>query len=55
MTNSEFIQAALTGYQNILVACLPVVFFIGACNMGINILLGAFFHGSLKIGGRSRA
>ena len=53
--SAEFIEAVLNGYQSLLIACLPIVFFIGACNMAINIILGAFMNGSLRIGGHHRA
>ena len=55
MTSAEFIEAVLNGYQSLLISCLPIVFFIGACNMAINIILGAFMNGSLRIGGHHRA
>ena len=48
---TPFYQWAIDAYAKLIAACMPIVFFIGACNMAINILINAAFHGKLKIGG----
>lgn len=49
---NTFVQACLTAYKDIIVVALPIVFVIGASNLCINIIVDAFFHGKLHIGGR---
>lgn len=55
MSSQDFIDAVCSGYLSLLESAFPIVLFIGGCNIGINILLGAFMRGSLKIGGGRRA
>lgn len=49
---TPFIQAVIDAYTKLISACMPLVFFVGACNLSINILINAAFQGKLKIGGR---
>lgn len=51
--NTPFVQAVIDAYGKLVAASMPLVFFIGACNLSINILINAAFQGKLKIGGRS--
>lgn len=46
----QFVQDVLETYTNLLGIGLPIAFFIGACNVGINIVLSAAFGGKLRIG-----
>ena len=50
--DNAFVIACIDAYGELVAIGLPIAFFIGACNMGINILIDAFFHGNLHIGGR---
>ena len=47
---TEFISDVLDGYKSIVAIGCPIVFFIGACNVAINIIVTAFFGGGLRIG-----
>lgn len=48
---TNFVQWCIDAYTRLIAVCMPIVFFIGACNMAINILINAAFHGKLHIGG----
>lgn len=48
MNTDTFIQL----YVDMLHVVLPCTFFFGACNLGINIILNAFFNGKMKFGGK---
>lgn len=50
---TPFYQWCVDAYARLVAASMPIVLFIGACNIGINILINAAFHGKLKIGGGS--
>lgn len=50
MDTSTFINEVLTGYKELVSAGLPIVFFIGACNVAINTIVTAAFGGGLRFG-----
>ena len=50
--NHPFLTECITAYTQLIVQALPVVFFIGGCNIAINMICSAFFRGDLKIGGK---
>ena len=52
MTDQEFFQAVLEGYQKLMTASLPVAFVIAACNISFNLIISAFSGGRLRFGGR---
>ena len=47
---SDFIHDVLSAYTQLLAIGLPCAFFIGAANVGINIIISAAFGGKLRIG-----
>ena len=51
MSASDFVHVVMDMYGTLIAYSLPVAAFIGACNIGINIISNAFFGGRLKIGG----
>lgn len=53
MSVTPFYTWCIEAYARLVAVAMPIVFFIGACNIGINIIINAAFHGKLKIGGRS--
>lgn len=50
MTQQEFINYVLGGYQDMISAGLPVAFFIAACNVAFNIIISSFSGGRLRFG-----
>lgn len=52
MDTSSFISEVLSGYKDLVAAGLPIVFFIGACNVAINTIVSAAFGGELRFGRR---
>lgn len=46
----QFIRDVLKTYTDLLGLGLPIAFFIGAANVGINIIISAAFGGKLRIG-----
>lgn len=54
MTASEYVSAVMDAYGTLLLYAMPVAALIGMCNIGINIILTAFFGGGLHIGGGGR-
>lgn len=51
--DSPFVQAAIYAYSRLVALAMPVVLLIGSCNIGINMIIGAFMGGKLRIGGRN--
>lgn len=47
---TQFVHDVLSTYTSLLAVGLPVAFFIGAANVGINIIISAAFGGKLRIG-----
>lgn len=47
---TPFISDVLSGYRVLITAGLPIVFFIGACNVAINTIVSAAFGGDLRFG-----
>lgn len=50
----SFIRDVLGAYTDLLGIGLPIVLFIGASNVAINIIVSAFFGGRLVIGGHKQ-
>lgn len=50
--DNAFVLGVIDMYEQLLALCLPIVFFIAACNIGINMLVTAFVSGKLRIGGK---
>lgn len=50
MDSATFISEVLSGYKDLVSAGLPIVFFIGACNVAINTIVSAAFGGELRFG-----
>lgn len=46
------LQEAVNLYADMLGAVLPCAFVFACCNLAVNIILGAWMTGKLKIGGK---
>lgn len=51
--DNAFVIQCIRSYGELIAVGLPIAFCIGAANLCINMLIDAFFHGKLHIGGRS--
>lgn len=49
--DSDFVQACIHAYGELVGLAMPVVLFIGGCNIAINLIVNAFMGKGLHIGG----
>lgn len=50
--DAPFVQACIDAYASLVGLAMPVVLFIGSCNIAINMLVSAFMGGKIRIGGK---
>lgn len=50
--DNPFVSVVIECYAEVISIALPITLFIGACNIGINVIVSAFLGGRIHLGGR---